>query len=191
MGDISAADLLAMTNNKNGFLEGNGIIILLLFLLFLGGGFGGFGNNASTQAFTRAEMQDGFNNQNTVNTLNNLAMGMNNGFNSVNMGLSNGFNGIAMNMNNGFNSVNSNLANLGFNMQQCCCDLKTNMGIQGDLTRQAIQGVSDLINANSMQDLRDRLSDKDRELNSAIFAASQLTQTKTLEDFILANKSST
>ena len=40
MGDLSAADVLAMTKeNGNGFLEGNGIIILLLFLLFLGGGF--------------------------------------------------------------------------------------------------------------------------------------------------------
>lgn len=175
MGDLSAADVLAMTKENGGFLEGNGIIILLLFLLFLGGGFGGFGggNSAMQGSLTRAEMQDGFNNQNTVNSLNNLAMGMNNGFNNM-----------ALGMTNGFNSVNSAINTLGFNMQQCCCDLKTTIGIQGDLTRQ-------LINNNTMQDLRDRIADKDRELNSAIFAASQLTQTKTLEDFILANKSST
>lgn len=148
--------------NDSNFLEGNGIIILLLFLLFMGGGFGGFGggNAAAQGALTRAEMQDAINNQNTTNTLNNLSMGMNNGFNSVSMGL----------------------ANLGFNMQNCCCDLKTAINTQGDLTRS-------LINGNTMQDLRDKLADKDRELNSAIFAASQLTQTRTLEDFILANKS--
>lgn len=177
MGDLSAADVLAMTKGENGgFLEGNGIIILLLFLLFLGGGFGGgFGGNASMQgALTRAEMQDGFNNQNTVNSLNNMMIGMNNGFNSVTMGLTNGFNG-----------VQSSISNLGFNMQQCCCDLKTQIGIQGDLTR-------NLINQNTMQDLRDKLADKDRELNSAIFAASQINQTNTLEKFIVDNsKSST
>jgi len=174
MGDtLSASDVMALTKDNGNFLEGNGIIILLLFLLFMGGGFGGFGggNNAATQgALTRAEMQDGFNNQNTVNTLNNLSMSMNNGFNNM-----------ALGMTNGFNSVNNAINNLGFNMQQCCCDIKTTIGIQGDLTRQ-------LINNNTMQDLRDKIADKDRELNSAIFAASQLTQTKTLEDFILANK---
>lgn len=176
MGELSAADVLAMKSNENGFLEGNGIIILILFFLMLGGGFGGFGGaNAAMQgSLTRAEMQDGFNNQNTVNTLNGL-----------NVAVNNGFNGIAMGMNNGFNSVNAGLANLGFNMQQCCCDLKTslnaNISLQGDLTRQLIQN-------NTMQDLRDKLADKDRELNSAIFAASQMTQTRTLEDFILANK---
>lgn len=164
MGDFSAADVLAMArNNGNGdFLEGNGIIILMLFLLFLGGGGGfngGWGANAAMQnSFTRAEMQDGFNNQNTVNTLNNLAIGMT----------------------NGFNGVNQNLNSLGFQMQQCCCDLKTTMGIQGDLTRS-------LINQNTMQDLRDKLEEKDRQLNAAIFTNSQQIQTRTLEDFIRAN----
>jgi len=175
MGDLSAADVLAMTKENGGFLEGNGIIILLLFLLFLGGGFGGFGGNNSAMqgALTRAEMQDGFNNQNTVNTLNNLTMGINNGFNSMQMGMCNGFNGINQNLNNGFNGIQSSISQLGFNMEQCCCSIKT------------------MMQDNVVQALRDKIADKDRELNSAIFAASQLTQTKTLEDFILANKSST
>jgi len=173
MSDLSASDVLAMTKENGGFLEGNGIIILLLFLLFLGGGFGGgFGNNASAMqnALTRAEMQDGFNNQNTVNTLNNLSIGLNNGFNNV-----------AMGMTNGFNSVNSAIANLDFNMQQCCCDIKTTIGNQTTT-------IMNALNDQTIQALRDKVADKDRELNSAIFAASQLTQTKTLEDFILANK---
>jgi len=175
MGDtLSASDVMALTKDNGGFLEGNGIIILLLFLLFLGGGFGGFGgSNAMQNSLTRAEMQDGFNNQNTVNTLNNLSMSLNNGFNNM-----------ALGMTNGFNSVNNAINTLGFNMQNCCCEIKQAVSLQGDLTRQ-------LINNNTMQDLRDKLADKDRELNSAIFAASQLTQTRTLEDFILANKSST
>lgn len=175
MSDLSAADVLAMTKDNSGFLEGNGIIILLLFLLFLGGGFGTFGNtNASAQgSLTRAEMQDGFNNQNTVNTLNNL-----------NMGMTNGFNNIAIGMTNGFNGINQNINTLGFNMQQCCCDLKTTIATQGDLTRQ-------LINENTMQNLRDVISDKNRQISEATFDASQATQTAQLEAFILANKSTT
>ena len=178
MGDLSAADVLAMTrdNNNSSFLEGNGIIILILFFLMLGGGFGGgFGNNGFANAamqgsLTRAEMQDGFNNQNTVNTLNNMSIAMNNGFN-----------GVAMGMNNGFNTVNSSLANLGFNMQQCCCELKTTVHSEGEATRA-------LLVAQENQNLRDRLNEKDRELNAAIFTNSQQIQTRTLEDFILANK---
>jgi len=174
MSDLSAADVLAMTRSGEGagFLEGNGIIILILFfLMFAGGGFGGLGGNASLQgAMTRAEMQDGFNNQNTVNTLNNLGIGLNNGFNGIQLGMSNGFNG-----------VNSAIANLGFNMQQCCCQIKEQMSSQTNTILQAL-------NDQTIQSLRDKLNDKDRELNSAIFAASQLTQTRTLEDFILANK---
>lgn len=159
--------------NENGFLEGNGIIILLLFLLFIGGGFGGFGgNNANTQGmFTRAEMQDAFNNQNTVNSLNNLGMSVNNGFN-----------GVAMGMTNGFNAVNQNINNLGFAMQNCCCDIKTTIGEQTNT-------IMNALNTQTITDLRDRLYAKDNELQSAIFSASQSLQTRTLEDFILANKS--
>lgn len=175
MSDLSAGDILAMTRNNNeGFLEGNGIIILILFLLlFSGNGFGNgnWGGNAAMQgSLTRAEMQDGFNNQNLVNSFNNLAMSMNNGFNANTLA-----------MNNGFNGVQASLANLGFQMQNCCCETKQQIQLQGDLTRQ-------LINNNTMQDLRDRLEEKDRQLNAAIFTNSQQLQTRTIEDFILANQ---
>ena len=183
---LTAGDVLAMTNRDNGgFLEGNGIIILLLFLLFMGGGFGGFGNYGNNAAFqnglTRAEMQDGFNNQNLVNSFNGLNSSLCSHFADLNLNINNGFNGLAMGINNGFNSVNSNLAQLGFNMQNCCCEIKQQVGLQGDLTRQLIQN-------NTIQDLRDKIADKDRELNASIFVNSQQIQTRTLEDFILANK---
>ena len=57
MSDLTAADIAAMTR-KDGFLEGNGIIILILFFLMFGGGFGGFGfgNAAAQGALTRAEL---------------------------------------------------------------------------------------------------------------------------------------
>lgn len=168
MGELSAADVLAMTrngDNNSGFLEGNGIIILLLFMLFLGGGGGfGFGCNngaasaAAQGALTRAEMQDGFNAQNSVNSFNNL-----------NFALS-----------NGFNSINHNIDTIGFNMQNCCCDIKTAIHSEGEATRA-------LITKNTIDELNARLAEKDRELNAAIFTNSQQLQTRTLEDFIRAN----
>lgn len=171
MSDLSAADVLAMTRNGgegSGFLEGNGIIILILFFLMFSGGLGGYG--AAGGNFTRAEMQDGFNNQNVVNTLNNMSIAMNNGFSGITLG-----------MNNGFNGVTAGIANLGYQMQQNCCDLKTQINLQGDLTRQLIQN-------NTMQDLRDKLNEKDRAIQSANFDASQTAQTASIEAFILANK---
>lgn len=171
MAELTPADVFAMNGgrcNNNDFLEGNGIIILILFFLMFSGNWGG--GAASQGMFTRAEMYEGFNNQNTVNTLNNLGTAINSGFNGVQMGLANGFNG-----------VQASIANMGFNMQQCCCSLKEQIALQGSLTR-------DLINNNTMQDLRDKLEEKDRQLNAAIFTNSQQIQTRTLEDFILANR---
>lgn len=174
MSDLSASDVLAMTRDNGGFLEGNGIIILLLFLLFLGGGFGGIGGNSAMQgAMTRAEMQDGFNNQNTVNSLNNLEIGINNGFGNIQMGLCNGFNG-----------VQSSISQLGFNMQQCCCDLKTTIHSEGESTRA-------LITSNTIQDLRDQLAAKDRELLATGLVTANNIQTQRLENFIRDNTATT
>ena len=44
---LSAADVMAMTKGADGFLEGNGIIILILFFLIFGFGGGAWGNNAA------------------------------------------------------------------------------------------------------------------------------------------------
>ena len=40
---LSASDVLALTKDEDGFLEGNGIIILILFFLIFGFGGNGFG----------------------------------------------------------------------------------------------------------------------------------------------------
>lgn len=72
------------------------------------------------------------------------------------------------------------LQNLGSQMSQCCCDLKSEgfkntcdvlnaIHADGEATRA-------LINAQAMQDLRDRLADRDRELMTANFQLSQQAQ---------------
>ena len=78
------------------------------------------------------------------------------------------------------------LQNLGSQMAQCCCDLKSEgfkntcdvlnaIHADGEATRA-------LINAQSMQDLRDKLADRDRELLTANFQLSQQAQSANIID---------
>ena len=147
---------------ENGsFLEGNGIIILILFfIMMMGGGFGGWGNyganNAAVQgALTRADVNDAITFQNIGNGIGNLA-------NSVNMG---------------FAGVQNSLGNLAGEMATTCCDIKATILADGQLTRQLIQDQT-------IQSLRDKLADKDKEILVAQLAASQVAQTTQLENYI-------
>ena len=146
---------------ENGsFLEGNGIIILILFfIMMMGGGFGAWGggaNNAAVQgALTRADVNDAITFQNIGNGIGNLA-------NSVNMGFAGGQNG---------------LGNLAGEMASTCCDIKATILADGQLTRQLIQDQT-------IQALRDKISDKDKEILVAQLAASQVAQTTQLENYI-------
>lgn len=54
-------------------------------------------------------------------------------------------------------------------LASCCCDLKTAIHGEGEATRALIQ-------ANTLQDLRDRLADRDRELLASNFQLSQQAQ---------------
>lgn len=146
---------------ENGsFLEGNGIIILILFfIMMMGGGFGAWGggaNNAAVQgALTRADVNDAITFQNIGNGIGNLA-------NSVGMG---------------FAGVQNSLGNLAGEMANTCCDIKATILADGQLTRQLIQDQT-------IQALRDKISDKDKEILVAQLAASQVAQTTQLENYI-------
>ena len=97
----------------------------------------GWGNNdAATQgALTRAELYDGLNYQTMVDKLDNIGQSLCQGFSSVNTNMLQGFNQANISTLQGFNQVgrelcqgfggvNSNLAQLGYQTQQCCCDIK-------------------------------------------------------------------
>lgn len=62
---------------------------------------------------------------------------------------------------------------LSAQMAQCCCDLKTAIHAEGEATRGLIQ-------ENTIQDLRDRINERDRELQSAQFQISQVAQTSNI-----------
>lgn len=174
--NYSLSDIRAATDGMDG--QGSWFWIVVLFLFMLGSGNGLF--NGGGSALTRAEMTDGFNNQSVLRKLDGITQGLCDGFYAVNTG-----------MLNGFNTVGSQIAESRFAAQQCCCetnrnidsvryeaskntcDITTAIRAEGEATRA-------LINANTMQALRDKLEDKDRELMTANFQLSQQAQSANL-----------
>lgn len=88
---------------------------------------------------------------NAIQGFNAVNTGMVNGFNTVNQGLCNSTNSINQNLFNGFAAINQNLADLGYRMDKCCCEIKTQM-LQDRLsdTQAALTNAQDIAN-NSAQ----------------------------------------
>lgn len=187
VGSYSLSDIAAIMHNRDGdgFLEGNGIVILILFFLIFGmngawGANGWSGNGFANGALTRAEMYDGFNNQTVVRKLD-----------GINSGLCDGFYAQNTTMLTGFNTIGREIAENRFAAQNCCCSLERNIdSVRSDNYKNTCEITSAihaegeatraLINANTMQNLRDKLADRDRDLQTANFQLSQQAQNATL-----------
>lgn len=175
MDNMTLSDIAAVmpkSTNGDGFLEGNGIIILILFFLIFGFGGNGWGNNQG-QANTQAEIQRGFDTQSIRSKLDGLTNGLSDtayenarlieqntvsnlqGFNSTQTAMLQGFNGVGTTLNTGFNSVQESINNLSHQMEQCCCNLKTQM-------------------------MQDKYDDLNREYNQALAAVTNATQTQNI-----------
>lgn len=182
--------------NRDGMYGGGTwtwIFILFILLAWGGNGFGnGWGNNAALQgSLTRADLCDGFNFNQIENGIRGVQNGLCDGFYAQNTTMLQGFNGVQRDLCNGFATTNSNINQIGYQMQQCCCDTNRNIDAvryenakntcditsaihaEGEATRA-------MINANTMQDLRDRLEARDRELMTANFQLSQQAQSANL-----------
>ena len=179
---LSAGDILALTkNNENGMWDNP--FIYLVWLAVLGGGNGLFGNrgDAAVQgAITRSDLFEGFNNQDVNGQLRGITNGICDGFYAINSGLKDGFYGIQ-----------GALAENRFAQQSCCCETNRNIDAvryEGEKNTCAItnaihaegEATRALINANAMQDLRDKLEARDRDIMVRDFQLSQLAQNATL-----------
>jgi hypothetical protein len=164
---LSAGDILALTkNNENGMWDNP--FIYLVWLAVLGGGNGLFGNrgDAAVQgAITRSDLFEGFNNQDVNGQLRGIT------------------NGIA----DGFYATRQGITDLGYAMKDCCCTINRNIDAvryEGAQNTCAItnaihaegEATRALINANTMQDLRDKLEARDRDILARDFQLSQLSQ---------------
>lgn len=67
--------------------------------------------------------------------------------------------------------------NIQAQMAQCCCDIKESILADGQATRQLMQ-------ENTIQGLRDKLADRDRDLQTAYWQISQVNQTKNIVDAV-------
>lgn len=177
-------------NDGMGWGGGWFIWIILIFAIFMGNGWGnGWGNgNAGLQgALTRGEMADGFN---TAEILRNQSGLVRDNFGLQRDVLENRYASQlgAADLNNAIlenrfaaqqNACSTQkeilesryTTQLGFQAlqaqnQQCCCDLQTAIHAEGEATRA-------LINANTMQELRDNLQAAQLQLGT-------LSQTNTL-----------
>ena len=176
---LSAGDILALIKNNEGDMWNNPFIYLV-WLAVLGGG-GLFGNRGEVQgAITRSDLFEGFNNQDVNGQLRGITNGICDGFYAINSGLKDGFYGIQ-----------GALAENRFAQQSCCCETNRNIDavrFEGEKNTCAItnaihaegEATRALINANAMQDLRDKLEARDRDIMVRDFQLSQLAQNATL-----------
>ena len=178
---LTASDVLALTRDNESDMWNNPFIYLV-WLAILGGG-GLFGGNRSAElqgTITRSDLFEGFNNQDVNGQLRGITNGICDGFYAVNSGMKDGFYGIQ-----------GALAENRFAQQNCCCETNRNIDAiryEGAQNTCAItnaihaegEATRALINANTMQDLRDKLEARDRDILARDFQLSQLSQTASL-----------
>ena len=121
--NYSLADLAAV--NHDGFGgSGSWLFFIVILFLFMGGNWGGNGGNinaaldAQTSALTQQQilMSSQNNNYETAQLINGQTMQM------LQQNNTNLINAIQ-----GFNQLGSKIDQLGFHLDQCCCDIKTQM----------------------------------------------------------------
>ena len=167
---LSAGDILALTKDNDNDMWNNPFIYLVWLALLGGGGLFGGNRNAELQgAITRSDLFEGFNNQDVNGQLRGITNGICDGFYATRQGIS----------------------ELGFGMKDCCCGINRNIDAvryEGAQNTCAItnaihaegEATRALINANTMQDLRDKLEARDRDILARDFQLSQLAQNATL-----------
>lgn len=162
MDNMTLSDIAAVmpknTTDHDGLLEGNGIIILILFFLIFG--FGGWGNNGNGNL--SADMQRGFDTQSIISKLDGLSSGLcDTAYENARLIEQNtvtnmqGFNQTQMGMMQGFNGVQESINNLSHQMEQCCCNLKTQMmqDKYDELNRDYQQALGAITNATQTQNI--------------------------------------
>lgn len=125
---------------------GGWLFVLVILVVLFGMGGNGFGGNANAAGYaTIADVNSIISNQSLQNSLTNgLLSSANNNYEtsqlinqqSMNMlsqnntnllAAINGFNATSQQIATGFAGINQNIADLGYRMDRCCCEIKTQM----------------------------------------------------------------
>lgn len=180
---LTASDVAVLSgnygrNDNDGFGGdwGAWIILFLIFGMFGWGGFGGWGGNAggASGALTRADLCQDMNFQSLENGVRGIQQGLCDGFYAQNTTMLQGFNGVQSALCQGFNGVNSQISNVGFQLQDCCCQ-----------TQRAIDGVNYNMAKNTC-DLQNTMNNNTRDLLD-----NQNSNTRAILDFLTQDKIAT
>lgn len=182
----------------DGFGYGGGWFMWIIVLFALMGGWGngwnrnnGFGlDTAATFAngsMTRDQMASEFDFNDLKNGIRGIQNGLCDGFYTTNTNMLAGFNNTQREVLEGRYQLGNQITENRFAQQQCCCEINRSIDAVRaenykntcDITN-AIHAEGEatraLINHNTMQNLRDKLADKDRDLQTANFQLSQQAQ---------------
>ena len=207
-GVVPVMDMNRGYGDGMGFGGGWWAWILIIFVMM--GGWGNGWNNRGNMgaeifangSMTRDQIADQFSMQDIKDGIRGVQNGLCDGFYAQNTTMLNGFNGVQRDLCQGFAAVNAGINENRFAAQQCCCEQKQAIASLGYETNRNIDAVRyenarntcDIVNAvkedgektravliaNQIQDLRDKLADRDRDLQTANFQLSQQAQSAAL-----------
>ena len=176
---LTASDVAVLTGNNgrnNDGWGGDGAWWIILFLIFGAFGWGGNGgaNSPAFQGYaTRADLDAALSTQ----------------------GIESGIQNISTQLCNGFAGVNSNISNLGYQLQDCCCQTQRavdgvnyNMAMQTNTLQQALcSGFRDVIDSQNAGTQRiidtitqDKIQSLQTELQSAQLQLANVSQTNNI-----------
>lgn len=186
--------VMNMNHGNDDWGNGCGMWFMWIIVIFaLMGGWGnGFGNNRGlNEALTRSDLQSGFDNQSIQRGIAGIQSGLCDGFYAQNTTMLNGFNGVQRDlMANGY-QLGNQIAENRFAAQDCCCTTNRNID---SVRAENYKNTCEIVNAinadgektravmvaNTIQELRDKLADRDRDLQTVNFQLSQQAQSANL-----------
>ena len=157
--------VMPMGDSGFGGLNGlGGIFALLVLLGIFNGGFGGFGGNGNANALS-ADMQRGFDSQNTMAQTRDILSAVTNGTaQTIAASTANAANAITAikdgnsNIIREFGNVETSLVGIGGQMQNCCCEILRSIDASTYNTTTQIQKVLDALAANRIADLEGKVN---------------------------------
>ena len=189
-GEMSPADIAAVTRgNENNFglgSDGAWWIIILFLFAFMGNGWGNNAGYGGVQPYiaqynTGNEVQRGFDQASVMNGLNNISIGMTNGFADVSQALCSGFAGVELGANarQMANMQQAFAAQTVFTNQLNTLSVNQQNGVRDIITSQNA-GVKAILDKMCQQELDAERRENDNlrtQLNMMNLAASQNAQT--------------
>lgn len=182
---LTASDVAVLSGNarNNDTWGGDGCWWIILFLLFGMFGWGGFGSNWGGNGGFNSPAAQGYATRSDIDAA------------LSTQGIENGIQNISTQLCNGFAGVNSNISNLGYQLQDCCCQTQRavdgvnyNMAAQTNILQNTINnGFRDVIENQTAGTQRiidtitqDKIQSLQTELQSAQLQLSNVAQTNNI-----------